>query len=299
MHAAAALAPAPSPAPADAPAGDVAGWRAALTLEFERRGERTVVARREHTGPLLVQRAFYPEGPDACHVYLLHPPGGVVGGDRLEVNATARVGAHALVTTPAAGKLYRSDGRVARQTTVLHVEADAALEWLPQETIAFAGARAHLDTRVELAAGARHIGWELLCLGRPAAGETFAAGEVLQTLELRQDGRPLLHERARYVGGAALLDAAWGLGGRPVTATLWAVAPRAGLGRTMLDAARAGLPEPPRGGLAAVTELNGVVVARCLAVHAEQARRWLQGVWALLRPAVLGRDACPPRIWST
>src|SRR3954471_15398906 len=88
-----------------------AGWEASLDLEFATQGTRTFLARRASVGPLVVQRPFYPEG-DVCHVYVVHPPGGVVGGDRLDLNIRARSGAHALITTPAATKFYRSDGRV-------------------------------------------------------------------------------------------------------------------------------------------------------------------------------------------
>src|SRR5262245_14402851 len=117
-----------------------AGWLASLDLEFARSGSRTVLARRSHVGPLIVQRPFYPEG-DVCHVYLVHPPGGVVGGDTLELRARVHDGAHALITTPAATKFYRSEGRMARQVQDIALDA-AIFEWLPQETILFADAHA-------------------------------------------------------------------------------------------------------------------------------------------------------------
>jgi len=271
------------------------GWAAELELGFARAGERTVLARRRHNGPLQVQRPFYPEGPGVCHVYVLHPPGGVVGGDRLALDVAVEADAHALVTTPAAGKLYRSGGPWAELTNTLRVADGGVLEWLPQETIAFAGALARQTTRVHLATRACFVGWEVLCLGRPAAGEAFAHGEVRQTLELWREGRPLLHERARCSGGAELLQAPWGLAGRPVTATLWAVAPEGGLAEPLRAAA---IPPPP-GGLAGVTEINGVLIARCLVAHADGARSWLMRAWQALRPALAGRVACPPRIWRT
>ena len=84
-----------------------AGWVARLALRFEQRAGRTVLAHRSHEGPLAVQKPFYPEG-DVCHVYLLHPPGGVVGGDRLTIEIEVASDAHAVITTPAAGKFYRS-----------------------------------------------------------------------------------------------------------------------------------------------------------------------------------------------
>ena len=271
------------------------GWVAELGLHFASRGGATVLARRSHRGPLQVQRPFYPEGPAVCHVYLLHPPGGVVGGDRLEVGVSVAAGAHALVTTPAAGKLYRTAGPWARSSTDLLVAGNGLLEWLPQETIAYAGTRTRLGLQVRLAPQASFLGWEVLCLGRPAAGERFNRGEVRQSLALWRGEGPLLLERARLAGGTPLLEAPWGLGGWPVLATLLAVRPGGGL-REVLHAAP---PQPPRHGLAAVTEINGVLVGRCLTLHAEDARSWLLQAWRALRPGMAGRAACPPRIWRT
>jgi urease accessory protein len=154
-----------------------AGWQARIELGFARRADRTVLAHKRQLGPLAVQRPFYPEG-GPCHTYLLHPPGGIVGGDSLEIEALVGVGAHALVTTPGASKLYRSVGASAHQTQCLRVAGGGTLEWLPQETIFFPGAKARMCTRVDLEPNARFIGWELYSLGRPAVGERFASGRA-------------------------------------------------------------------------------------------------------------------------
>src|SRR3569623_3774405 len=137
-------------------------WQARRELCFAIRGGRSTVTSRRQHGPLRVQRPFFPEGAGVCHIYVLHPPGGVVGGDELEIDVAVRAGAHALITAPAAGKFYRRAGAPARQPQLLRVAAAAALEWLPRENIVFDGARAELCTRVELAEGARFIGWEIM-----------------------------------------------------------------------------------------------------------------------------------------
>ena len=115
-----------------------------------------------------MQRPFFPEGREVCHVYLLHPPGGIVGGDRLQVEARVGAGAHALLTTPAATKVYRSAGPAAAQEAELVVARDGVLEWLPQETIVYDGADVALATRARLERGARFLGLDLLCFGLPA-----------------------------------------------------------------------------------------------------------------------------------
>jgi urease accessory protein len=275
---------------------DHTGWHAELMLDFARQGERTVLAHRRHSGPLQIQRTFHPEG-DTCHAYILHPPGGVVGGDRLDIDITLATGSAALITTPAAGKFYRSDGRIAEAGQRLRVAAGAQLEWLPQETILFDDARARLSTRVELEGDAAFIGWEMLCLGRPASDAPFAAGAVRQHFELWREGRPLWLERAQYDGGAAALDARWGLAGRTVSATLVA---------TIDENADTGLIEavyaaalPRDGELFSATRLDRVLVCRYLGDAALRARDVFAAAWCVLRPALLGKPACAPRIWAT
>ena len=271
------------------------GWSANLSLGFSARGARTVLTHRRHDGPLQVQRPFYPPGERACHVYILHPPGGVVGGDSLAIRAQVELGAHALLTTPAAGKLYRSDGASAQLSQELRVAENAWLEWLPQETIAFDGARAVSETRVALTGTAGFIGWEILCLGRPAAGEVYARGTFTQRFKIWRDGTPLWWERNALTGGAPVLHAPWGLAGRSVVATLVAVGRAPGA----LPALRELLNAEHDDGEFAVSQLRDVLVCRYLGNSAEQARAGFIAAWRLLRPALWGIEASPPRIWST
>jgi urease accessory protein len=273
------------------------GWEATLALSFVRAAARTELHERRHSGPLRVQRPFYPEGGDVCHVYVLHPPGGLVGGDRLRIEVRAETGAHALLTTPAAGKLYRSQGSRASQQQILRVAPGARLEWLPQETIAFEGARAELSTRVELSGDAGFLGWEIVCLGRPAAGERFERGELRQSIEILRDERPLYVERGAYLAGAAVLSAPWGLAGQPVFGTL--VCAVAGAS-ACVEAARALAAQPAWApGLAAVSGWDELLVARYLGPSAEQAREFFTALWRQLRPALLQREVSLPRIWRT
>jgi urease accessory protein len=281
--------------PAAPPRRADAGWVAELELGFRARGTQTILAHRQHVGPLQVQRPFYPDGERACHVYILHPPGGVVGGDSLLISADVESGAHALLTTPAAGKLYRSDEDVARLTQELKVADGAWLEWLPQETIAFDGARAVSATRVALTGTAGFIGWEILCLGRPAAGETYAHGEFVQRFEIWRDGTPLWWERNALLGGAPVLHTPWGLAGRSVVATLVAV----GHAPSALPALRELLNAEHDDSEFAVSQLRDVLVCRYLGNSAEQARTGFIAAWRLLRPALWGIEASPPRIWAT
>ena len=142
------------------------------------RGERTVLARRRHHGPLVVQRPFYPEPNGTCHLYVLHPPGGVVGGDRLSVDVRlARGAARALLTTPAAAKFYRTQGLRAAQRLHMRVGAGSRLEWLPQENIVYrrGGHRARDARRARQPARSRSAGTSLAWAARRRASASRAA----------------------------------------------------------------------------------------------------------------------------
>lgn len=266
-------------------------WKARLELGFRAAGARTVLAHRRHFGPLVVQRPFYPEG-GTCHVYLLHPPGGIVGGDLLELQVQSGPESHALITTPAATKFYRAGphpSAVLRQNLLVD---NAILEWLPQETIVFDGARAKTCTRVDLTGDSRFIGWEILCLGRPAVQEKFNTGELHQDFLLYKDGSPLLLDRLRLSGDSPALGAKWGLADAQAMGTMLMYpggdAELAGLRAMQVDDVRF-----------AVTLVGGVLHCRALAVQAESVRRLFNAFWLNLRSALLGREAMAPRIWAT
>ncbi len=268
------------------------GWQAELALAYEVRGPKTVLATRRHKGPLTVQRPFHPEGDAVCHTYVLHPPAGIVGGDDLRMSFDLAAGSHALVTTPAATRWYWSRGHEARTTQTATVAAGATLEWLPQETLVFAGAHARLATRIALAGDARFLGWEILGLGRPACDEAFRDGRVDFRFEIARDGRPALLEHLRGgPGGVA------GLRGRTAVATLVATP----ADDTVLAAARAALDEDGEAGdvLGAATRIDDLVIVRALAARCEPLLRACVRVWSAVRPLVAGRVAVVPRIWHT
>jgi len=277
--------------PLSAPALFTPCWHAELELAYARFGDSTRPVQRRHKGPLRVQKHLYAEGPEVCQHIIVHPPGGIAGGDRLEISAHVGPGAWAQLTSPGAAKWYRATAPACQQLS-LSVAAGATLEWLPQETIVFSAAQAELDTSIDLQGDGRLFYWDMVALGRPASGERFDLGHFQSRLDIRRDGQLLWHERQRIVGGDGLLDSPIGLGGDPVFATLLVTGEIDG---ELLEQCRS-LSHAVRGDL---TQLPGLVVARCLASEALLARGWLVELWRLLRPALLGREAVPPRIWST
>ncbi|MDO6462352.1 urease accessory protein UreD [Granulosicoccaceae sp. 1_MG-2023] len=267
------------------------GWRAELDLRFTARPGRTVLSGRRRLGPLAVQRPFYPEGAP-CHVYLLHPPGGVVGGDTLDINVHCEAGAHALITTPGATKFYRSAGPRAFQRQHLRLAGNATLEWLPQENILFPGARLDLRTHIELGAGARLLAWEINCLGRPVIDERFDHGDALFGLDISREGVPLLRERLRVRADNA--DDISGLRGAAVNATLLA----SGADQTLCDALQAHC-SALKDACAGVTLCGDILVLRYLGQDTADCHRLFRGARDLLRPRTLDTAPDAPRIWAT
>ena len=269
-------------------------WHAELHLAFARAGGRTVLRDNRHCGPLRVQKALYPEGEGVCQAVVLHPPSGIAGGDQLQIRAAVENGAHAQLTTPGAGKWYRSAGARGVLAQHIAVATGAVCEWLPQESIVHEGALAGLATEVRLEGDACFIGSEMLCFGRTASGERFARGELAMRTRIERDGRPVWLERGVVHGGGGLLAAAPGLHGQPVSASLLIASPRCD--EALRDAWRA---LSPAAGEGAVSLLPGVLVARWLGPACEPGRQWFTRLWATARPAVAGRAAHTPRIWNT
>ena len=265
-------------------------WQASLRLRFADDAGTTRLVERAHRGPLRVQKALYPEGPRTCHVIVVHPPGGVVGGDRLALDLALGPDAEVLATTPGAAKWYRANGKVSHQDVRLRVDAGAALEWLPQETIFYDDADVVLAHEVELAADARYIGAEVLVFGRRAAGESFRTGRVRQRTRIRQGGRTVWWEQGTLHGGDAMRSPL-GLAGHSVCATLVAVGKP--LPASVLAELRGA--DPTLG----LSQVKNVFVARHLGEDGEAARACLLRVWQALRPWMLARPARVPRIWTT
>ena len=272
------------------------GWQGSLQLKFSHRHGKTQPIHERVQAPLKVQRPFYPEGEAVCHSVVLHTAGGIVGGDRLSQAIHLEPNTHALLTTAAASKIYRSNGQQARQTINIQVDEGACLEWLPQETIVFNGAIYRQDLRVELAPGANWLGWEVTRFGRSARGEKFLQGEWRSHTEVWQQGQPLWIDRQWLPGGEETFNSLHGLAGLPVVASLaWvgqAVSPE------IVDKARMLWSAQERQGEAGVTQLISGLLCRYRGSSTFEVRNWFTDVWQLLRLSLLGRPVTKPRVWQ-
>jgi urease accessory protein len=273
-------------------------WNARLRLDYTREDGRSV-ARFAHDGPLRILQSIWPEGDAVCHNVLVHPPGGLVGGDTLRVEVNAAEGSHGLVTTPGASRFYRSDGEAAVQDVRIALAAGARLEWCPLEALYYSGCRAENRLQLALAPGAELMGWDVAALGLPQAGQPFARGSVLQHLELA--GAWL--ERGRIAADdARLMDGPLGLAGRRCLASLF-IATGSEIARTrrehLLEAARAVIDQHPLAASAAVTAPGPqVIVLRALAPLVEPALQLLKAVRRAWRPLLWQLPADEPRGWT-
>lgn len=282
-------------------------WLASIDLAYEVRRERSALVRIKHEGPLRVQRPFYPEKDGTIHTYLLHPPGGMAIGDRLNIQATLEDDTAALITTPSAGKMYgiknagntrsntQQDGAPQLQQVNLLCKQRAFCEWLPQETIVFNTAQAELNTRVHLTSSSKYIGWDIIRLGRAASGERFTEGYCTQRLEVYREGELLFRELNKLVASSDMMTAKWGLQGANTLATKVATVE---LNRDQIDELYALLPNEGEG-LWGLTQKKDLFIARYLGHSILDCKEGLNIIWRYVRPIALNKQACEPRIWNT
>jgi len=273
-------------------------WHARLSLDYQRENNRCV-ARFEHDGPLRILQTLYPEGDTICHNVLVHPPGGLVGGDTLDITIRARAGAHGLVTTPGASRFYRSDGEPAMQRVRITLDEGARLEWLPLEAICYSGCLAQNHLALELAPGAEMMGWDVAALGLPESRLPFEQGSLLQHIELAgawlERGRIDAHD-------IRLMDGRLGLAGQRCVATLFLATgsdmPRARRDQALELAREAIAAHPLRESAGGTAPGPQVVVVRVLAPQVEPALGLLKAIRDAWRPALWDLPATRPRTWA-
>jgi len=273
-------------------------WHARLQLDYSRENARTV-ARFEHNGPLRILQSLYPEGDAICHNVMVHPPGGLVGGDTLDITATVAPGAHGLLTTPGATRFYRSTGPLALQRTRLSVAEGGRLEWLPLEALCYNACNAENHLTLNLTPGAECMGWDVTALGLPHANQPFETGRFVQHLEV-----PGLWLERGAINAAdhRLMQSPLGLAGHRCVASLFFAAGTP-LDRTRrdaaLDAARAVMEAHSLKATAGATSPNAeMVVVRVLAPQVEPAMKLLKAVRVAWREVLWGLEGEAPRIWA-
>ncbi|KQT43777.1 MULTISPECIES: urease accessory protein UreD [unclassified Methylophilus] len=269
-------------------------WQARLELGFARRDARSYLAHRLHHGPLVVQKSLHPEGEDICHAVVVHPPGGVAGGDALHLQVQVGEGARALLTTPGAGKWYKANGTKATQTLTFQLAAGSGLEWLPQENILFDAAEVGFSAEIALAADATLAAWDIVCLGRQAQQEIWQTGFYQLNQRITRNGRLIWNERARMQADDLVKTSRVGLGGAAVFGTFLVCA--GAVPAELLQACREIVLSNANVG---ITALPDVLCIRYIGNASQQARQYFEHCWQILRPWYYQKDAIRPRIWNT
>lgn len=272
-------------------------WQGNLDLVYLKKDNCTLMSHHLQQAPLKVQRSFYPEGKEICHSVMLHTAGGMVGGDRLSVNLNLQSDTRVLITTANAGKVYRSNGLIAQQNTVINMGQGAILEWLPQPNIIFDGALYRQDCRVNLAPGAKWLSWDVTMFGRQAKGERFLNGHWRSHIEVWQNEQPLWIDRQYLVGGERMLNSPLALAGNSVIASL------VYLGESISPAMIADLrnlwqtPAEDLSATVGITILPQGLFCRYRGKSTYTAKQWLIKVWNYLRLFYLERSSCVPAVW--
>lgn len=278
-------------------------WQAQLNLAFSADGGRSYLAKRQHHGPLVIQKTLHPEGPEICHGIIIHPPGGVAGGDELTLQATLGADAKVLLTTPGAGKWYKASGSIASQSLQFDLGENSSLEWLPQENILFDGAMVDFSANIQLSATASYAGWDIICFGRLARGEAWHLGTLRQNLTIKRAHKTIWQERSALRANERFFHSLIGMAGNVVSANFIIAA-----GAVPLDLLAAcqqlqvdgAAPHPldPQAKFG-VTALPEVFSARYIGMSAPAARQYFEQLWQILRPWYVQRMVVRPRIWNT
>ena len=267
-------------------------WCGQVDLTYGYHQQQTKVNSAFAQAPFKIQRPFYPEGKQICHSVILHTAGGIVAGDRLVQKIHLQPQAQVLITTPAASKIYRSQGKIAAQNITINLEANSYLEYLPQETIVFNQAQFQQKLRVELGEDATWLSWEIIRFGRTARQEIFDTGVWRNYTEIWQQGKPLWIDRQYFPG--ELFFAANGLNGKPVIANLICV------GRDMkpdtINAIRE-LKINSKISITGVTQLQMGLLCRYHGYSVADAKPWLIQIWQLLRQLHDKPQPAIPRVW--
>lgn len=276
-------------------------WYAQLELGFCFENSRTIMSHRKHHGPVRVQKMLWPERTGVCHAIIVHPPAGIAGGDHLTFEIETKDQAHAVVTTPGAGKWYKTNGKQAFQHIHLHVKDQSILEWVPQETMLFDGALAHSETHIHLDNAASFIGWDMLVLGRQARAERFVQGSYYNQFKLWRENKLLVADTLYFEGEDRWFSSCLGMNNQAVMGSFWAAAPEKYRSSFYLEQQLELIRELMMRMQAPVTLtlLDDVVSARFLGNDVRHCHDAFAAIRAKLRRYWFDLEEEFPRIWKT
>lgn len=284
-------------------------WLASLDLQLEYSSFGTQLTRTKRCGPLTIQKAFYPEGRDCAHLYLLHPPAGIVSGDELRVTVDVQQGAHTLVTTPGANRFYRARTDLSigdpkqTQITQINLKDGAKCEHFPLETLVYNQANGVNNVEVRLQHSSVYCGWDMTCLGLPSSNEDFTAGRFTQLNTLFLEDILIYHDKVVIQPQSNIQQHQAGLAGNTVFGTFLAYAAKDKVSdeqRTQLiKELRETVAQHNASALISVTDIRQLLIIRYLGQQAHQCKSLFVELWKLIRPVYMDKQGIQPRIWFT
>lgn len=271
-------------------------WHGILKLTYQQQGQTTLPIQTYSQAPYKLQRPFYPQGKGLCYTTILHTAGGMVGGDQLSQSIHLQSNAHAVITTAAASKVYRSNGLFAGVDVEIEVGDQACLDYLPRETILFNGAQYQQNLRVNLASTATWLGWEIVRFGRSARGEKLLQGEARSRTEVWQNQQLIWVDCPWLPARKQVWDTPHGLGGCPLVGTLvWLGKP---VPPEMMNQVRKLWNEAETTGEAGTTALMSGLLCRYRGHSRAEVINWFTNVWQLLRQWDGKEALVTPRVWQ-
>ena len=271
-------------------------WEGLIDLNYHYKDQKTRVKSSYTRSPFRLQTPFYPENDHICHSVIIHTAGGIVGGDRLVQNINLEENCHALITTPAAAKIYKTNGLTATQSTQITIASNSILEFLPQENIIFKGAKYQQNFQVLLGENSRFCTWEINRFGRTARGEKFNQGDWQSSYEVIQNGKLIWIDHQRLEGSDEICTSLNGLNNYAISATFYWLGDD--IPDELVSQCRDLISQVIDRGEAGVTTLTKGMLCRYRGNSSTEVKRWFLQVWGILRRHFLNKDKIVSRIWQ-
>lgn len=265
-------------------------WTGQLELGFSLKEGRSILSKCNHSGPFLVQRSFYSRDDlSTPHVYLLHPSGGLVGGDRLVLFTHLEPGSCALLTTPGSSKFYSTNGMYALQEYTFNLQKNSILEWIPQSSIFFSKTKAKIKTIFNLEEGSKIIAFEMLCFQNTRLHSN--PEEVDNFLQVVLPSSVGLRDRFRVNE----LDYMSKLNGFQISALFFAVPSD----EVILKKVRKLMKSMLNTYIGGATLLDELLIVKLLGNNNQKLNELLHSMWSVARLNIIGKKSVIPRIWFT
>lgn len=268
-------------------------WLGRVELSISVKNGKSVLTQCKHSGPFVVQRSFYPEEDEATpHIYLLHPSGGLVGGDRLILDVQLKSNSSALLTSPSVSKFYSTNGFYAIQKNIFKLENNSILEWVPQGIIFFPKSKAIIDTTFILESNARVIFFEMLCFDSVIINDDSIPEDINIFLNINLPRSVGLRERLRVSASDYTIK----LGGFKISALLFAIPSN----EQMLCQVRKLISKKLAGSklqIGGATLLGELLIVRLLGNDNQSLSKLMYCIWSVIRPVIVGKKIFMPRVW--